>query len=104
MFPFENRQADISRMLARIQSSNVELLYIQTGTRGAFNSSNAWFVKICNPNLFFSFHISLAYKISSDSLKYNDIPRKKSLKIVVKMHQKDADIELHVELNAPQAQ
>ena len=26
------------------------------------------------------------------------------LKIVVKMHQKDADIELHVELNAPQAQ
>lgn len=28
-FPFENWQAEISRMLARIQSSNVELLYIQ---------------------------------------------------------------------------
>lgn len=47
MFPFENWQHDTSRMLARIQSSNVALLYIQTGTGAAFNSSYSGFIKTC---------------------------------------------------------
>lgn len=82
LFPFENRQADISRMLARIQSSNVELLYIQTGTGGAFNSSNA----SCNPNLFF-----FTLVILQDFLRYFEVQyfhREKNVKTVIKMHQK----------------
>lgn len=55
-FLFENWEADISRMLARIKSSNVELLYIQTGTGGAFNSSFSWLKETCIQ--IFLFHIN----------------------------------------------
>lgn len=90
LFPFENRQADISRMLARIESSNVELLYIQTGTRGAFNSSDAYFVKTCNPNLFFFTLFSLQDLFGKFEEQWYSTEN--SLKIVIKMYQKVTDI------------
>lgn len=88
LFPFENWQADISRMLTRIQRSNVELLYIQTGTGGALSSSNVSLVENLESKSFF-FHIRNLTRSLSTILMQN-------VKTVIKMHHKAIHYILYI--------